>query len=102
VDDEEDEENKKLAEKPRLVIVGGGWGVSRVHNFAYETVLIVLLGNGNTQSSICGRLPRNSSVFRDVHDIHASATLYVLFSPLILFIYHEQLLPSGRFKCALS
>jgi NADH dehydrogenase len=27
VDDEEDEENKKLAEKPRLVIVGGGWGV---------------------------------------------------------------------------
>ena len=28
VDDEEDEENIKLAEKPRLVIVGGGWGVS--------------------------------------------------------------------------
>jgi NADH dehydrogenase len=27
VDDEEDEENIKLAEKPRLVIVGGGWGV---------------------------------------------------------------------------
>ncbi|KAK1218406.1 hypothetical protein PQX77_018909 [Marasmius sp. AFHP31] len=26
VDDEEDEEMKKLAEKPRLVIVGGGWG----------------------------------------------------------------------------
>jgi NADH dehydrogenase len=28
VDDEEDEECKKLAEKPRLVIIGGGWGVS--------------------------------------------------------------------------
>src|ERR1700722_2677412 len=27
VDDEEDEENIKLAGKPRLVIVGGGWGV---------------------------------------------------------------------------
>lgn len=27
IDDEEDEESKKLAEKPRLVIVGGGWGV---------------------------------------------------------------------------
>ena len=27
VGDEEDEESKKLAEKPRLVIVGGGWGV---------------------------------------------------------------------------
>ncbi|THH06499.1 hypothetical protein EW145_g4046 [Phellinidium pouzarii] len=26
VADEEDEENKKLAQKPRLVIVGGGWG----------------------------------------------------------------------------
>lgn len=27
VDDEEDEEAKLLATKPRLVIVGGGWGV---------------------------------------------------------------------------
>lgn len=27
VDDEEDEENKLLAEKPKLVILGGGWGV---------------------------------------------------------------------------
>lgn len=27
VGDEEDEENKKLMSKPRLVIVGGGWGV---------------------------------------------------------------------------
>ncbi|EEB92071.1 hypothetical protein MPER_09473, partial [Moniliophthora perniciosa FA553] len=26
VDDQEDEETRKLAEKPRLVIVGGGWG----------------------------------------------------------------------------
>ncbi|PFH54142.1 hypothetical protein AMATHDRAFT_72670 [Amanita thiersii Skay4041] len=26
VDDEEDEENKRLADKPRLVVVGGGWG----------------------------------------------------------------------------
>lgn len=29
VADEEDEENRKLAQKPRLVIVGGGWGVCR-------------------------------------------------------------------------
>lgn len=28
VDDEEDEEVKKLADKPKLVIIGGGWGVS--------------------------------------------------------------------------
>ncbi|TFK42366.1 pyridine nucleotide-disulfide oxidoreductase-domain-containing protein [Crucibulum laeve] len=32
VDDEEDEENKKLAEKPRLVIVGGGWGAMGILN----------------------------------------------------------------------
>ncbi|KAJ3567954.1 hypothetical protein NP233_g6035 [Leucocoprinus birnbaumii] len=30
VDDEEDEENKRLAEKPRLVIIGGGWGAMGV------------------------------------------------------------------------
>lgn len=28
VDDEDDEENARLADKPKLVIVGGGWGVS--------------------------------------------------------------------------
>lgn len=28
VDDTEDEENRLLAQKPRLVIIGGGWGVS--------------------------------------------------------------------------
>ena len=27
LDDDETEDNKKLQEKPRLVIVGGGWGV---------------------------------------------------------------------------
>lgn len=28
MDDEADEENRKLSKKPRLVIIGGGWGVS--------------------------------------------------------------------------
>jgi hypothetical protein len=32
VDDEEDEENIRLAEKPKLVIIGGGWGVSTLSN----------------------------------------------------------------------
>jgi hypothetical protein len=36
VDDEEDEENIKLAERPRLVIVGGGWGV-RLTLFLYTS-----------------------------------------------------------------
>ncbi|EKM82475.1 NDI, mitochondrial NADH dehydrogenase, catalyzes the oxidation of cytosolic [Agaricus bisporus var. burnettii JB137-S8] len=30
VDDDQDEENKRLTEKPRLVIVGGGWGAMGV------------------------------------------------------------------------
>ncbi len=29
VGDEEDEINKQLSQKPRLVIIGGGWGVSK-------------------------------------------------------------------------
>jgi NADH dehydrogenase len=33
VDDEEDEEHKKLATRPRLVIVGGGWGVRVITAF---------------------------------------------------------------------
>jgi hypothetical protein len=33
VDDEEDEENVKLAAKPRLVIIGGGWGVRCIFQF---------------------------------------------------------------------
>jgi hypothetical protein len=32
VDDEQDEENQRLAGKPKLVILGGGWGVSFVHH----------------------------------------------------------------------
>jgi NADH dehydrogenase len=30
MDDDADDENRKLATKPRLVIIGGGWGVSIV------------------------------------------------------------------------
>ncbi|TDL25012.1 nucleotide-binding domain-containing protein [Rickenella mellea] len=44
VDDEEDEENRKLADKPRIVIVGGGWGAMSVlrylHPGDYHVVLI--------------------------------------------------------------
>lgn len=43
VDDEEDEENTLLAGKPKLVIVGGGWGVSfRI----FQTVLVILTNPG--------------------------------------------------------
>ena len=34
--DEESEENRKLASKPKLVIVGGGWGVSGATEFPFR------------------------------------------------------------------
>jgi NADH dehydrogenase len=30
IDDEEDDQIKALHDKPKLVILGGGWGVSRI------------------------------------------------------------------------
>ena len=41
VDDEEDEENKKLADKPKLVVVGGGWGVSDVQLQLYTPLILL-------------------------------------------------------------
>ncbi|KZS88379.1 nucleotide-binding domain-containing protein [Sistotremastrum niveocremeum HHB9708] len=44
VDDEETEENKKLAQKPRLVIVGGGWGavglIQTLHSNDYHVTVV--------------------------------------------------------------
>lgn len=40
VDDSDDEENKKLSEKPRLVIVGGGWGVSLTLFLKYAELIL--------------------------------------------------------------
>lgn len=34
--DEESEENRQLAHKPKLIIVGGGWGVSGVVEFPFR------------------------------------------------------------------
>ena len=34
--DEESEENRQLAHKPKLIIVGGGWGVSEVIEFSFH------------------------------------------------------------------
>lgn len=36
LDDEESEENRKLASKPKLVIIGGGWGVSGATEFLFQ------------------------------------------------------------------
>jgi hypothetical protein len=41
MDDEADEENRQLAAKPRLVIIGGGWGVS-VCAYRYKEKLSII------------------------------------------------------------
>ena len=47
--DEEDEESRKLNEKPKLVIVGGGWGVS----YAYPRFLVRSSLNDPRRSRCC-------------------------------------------------
>ena len=56
VDDEEDEENKKLAHKPKLVIVGGGWGVRHLHR-GVTSQLMLWTGCWCTTISASRRLP---------------------------------------------
>jgi len=36
LEDEASEENRKLASKPKLIIVGGGWGVSGAIEYLFH------------------------------------------------------------------
>lgn len=61
-DDQDDEENQKMGDKPKLVIVGGGWGVR------LSSPLLPLLwpygniGNGYPSNFASRRLPRHGRV----------------------------------------
>ena len=73
--DEEDEEFRKLNEKPKLVVVGGGWGV-RLH----ASPVPLLLNNPNQgrlglTKLVAGRLPCDARHRRNVHYIHSSLTM---------------------------
>lgn len=73
--DEEDEEFRKLNEKPRLVVVGGGWGV-RLHTFPLPS----LLNNSDPgrlglTKLVAGRLPCDGRHRRNVHDVHSTLTM---------------------------
>lgn len=75
VDDEEDEEAKLLATKPRLVIVGGGWGVCFVINFIELPKLTryVIKAMGVLESLHPG----------DYHVTVVSTDTYTTFTPLL-------------------
>ena len=44
VDDEEDQEHKEIGKKPRLVIIGGGWGVSSAKHFFKDLLHTMTFG----------------------------------------------------------
>ena len=73
--DEEDEEFRKLNEKPKLVIVGGGWGV-RLRVFLVPSVLNSPdKGRLGLTNLVAGRLPCDSRHPGNVHYIHSSLTM---------------------------
>lgn len=71
--DEEDEEFRKLNEKPKLVIVGGGWGVSQ-RAFSVRSLLNNPGCLGAT-TLVVGRLSCNCRHPGNVHYIYSSVTL---------------------------
>ncbi|KAJ7709580.1 hypothetical protein B0H17DRAFT_915452 [Mycena rosella] len=57
VDDEEDEEHKKLATKPRLIIVGGGWGAMATLQSLYAGDYHVTVVSSETFTTFTPLLP---------------------------------------------
>ncbi|KAJ7085784.1 hypothetical protein B0H15DRAFT_369914 [Mycena belliarum] len=57
VDDEEDEEHKKLATKPRLIIVGGGWGAMATLQALYSGDYHVTVVSTETFTTFTPLLP---------------------------------------------
>jgi NADH dehydrogenase len=57
VDDDEDEENRKLAEKPKLVIIGGGWGAVGVLQSLHLGDYHVTLVSADTYTTFTPLLP---------------------------------------------
>lgn len=72
--DEEDEEAKKLTEKQKLVIVGGGWGVS-VRQGDQTMTDAHSVGYCSSESTGTRGIPCHYCRTRDVHDVHAPLTL---------------------------
>jgi len=77
VDDEQDEENIRLAGKPKLVILGGGWGVSLGRKLQFTSKLSRFPGYGRTANSAYGRLSCHSRFSGHVHNFYSSSSMYV-------------------------
>lgn len=77
VDDEDDEENIRLADKPKLVIVGGGWGVSCHFLLSLALSPKLFTGDGSASDFIFGGLPRHCHFIGNFHHLHSSPSMYV-------------------------
>lgn len=74
VDDEEDDEQIALGKKPRLVIVGGGWGVSAARISAW-IVAECVTGRSYSSNTTSRRLPCNTYIRRNIHHFYSSAAM---------------------------
>lgn len=76
VDDEEDEEARKLLTRPKLVIVGGGWGVCLSSIMSPHTQLTTIpTGYGRFELSFSRGLSCYNCFPRHIHYIHPSPAM---------------------------
>jgi hypothetical protein len=76
--DIEDSANERINQKPRLVIVGGGWGVGGVHpevNQAEQTRFPP--GRRSAQQTFLWGLPCYNRLARHVHNVHSPPPMHV-------------------------
>jgi hypothetical protein len=73
VDDEEDEEARKLLTRPKLVIVGGGWGVCLSFIIKpVEPTVDISPGYGCPELAFSRGLSCNNHFTRYIHHVHPS------------------------------
>lgn len=76
--DIEDPENERINQKPRLVVVGGGWGVGGDHSgFITQNKSQFPPGSRAAQQTVPWRLSCNAYFPRHVHDVHPPPPLHV-------------------------
>ena len=76
--DIEDPENERISHKPRLVVVGGGWGVCGPHSgFVIQNKSQFLPGSWTTQQTFPWRLSCYAYFSRHVHNVHSPPPLHV-------------------------
>lgn len=74
VGDEEDDEAKALSKKPRLVIVGGGWGVSFTRFISRFLLTSPLTGCWSLANAQANGLSRHHCVAGYLYELHAPSS----------------------------